>query len=607
MPVGHGARVARRHAVLWAVGGITAPFLLPRLLPIDVGSLGRPEVLVLLAVPLLASLNQLEIAPRRPGRDLQEGHGLDEAGLAFVLLVLPAGTAWLLACLGYAIAQLRRSKELVKAAFNIGQWTVSLGLAALLFDRLTPAASTGLDLRIVVALVVAVAAHGAVNYLAVGAVVCTATGISWPARLQTTLRLSLFSLTGNMLLGMAAAALYLQEPWLVVTVAGLGVVVKNGYRALATAGERFDEVRIEHDRLDRIIRDALNGIVLLDHDCRVAVWNPAMADLTGIPAAEAVGQRATDLLDGRLRDPQDGSAPRPLSEVLVDGTVEVVLEHGRGELRTVAITHEVQHDRVDHIVGHLLQVQDLTAEREAARLKDDFLARVTHELRTPLTSIVGFGKTLQVRGDELPAAMRDDLQARLVRAGEQMERLVDDLLLVAVGTGASGRGPRELRTLDVAPHVRKAVELELAEHGGRFVDVTVLQDTHAVADPDWLATTVRHLICNGLKYSDDLSPVHVEVDHDGDHALIRVRDEGRGIPPSKINRMFDRFARVEDPLRMETRGAGLGLFIVDRLVARMGGHVKVDSTLGVGSTFEVRLPVASPERPPVLESASAHT
>ncbi len=583
------------HAAFWAVAGIVCAFVVARNLPLHLDLLGDPLVLVLAVLPVLANTSDFRVVRPLSGRDAEEKHALDEASVVLLFLLLPPGAAWLLSWVGYSIGAVLRRSSRVKLAFNVGQWSVSLGLAAMVFSAAASGQPGTLAVRDVAAVTAAVAVHAAVNYYAVGLVVCRSTGVSWGVRVAATLRLWAMTQVGNLLLGLAATALWLQGPWLVGAALAMAALVRHAYASAVMANERADEVDLDRDRLQLVIGDATTGIAVLDADGRVTVWNRTMERLTGVAAADATGRLLADATAGQLHGTQ--TAPGPAGTVAGEpdpGPMEVTLRHPSGEERIVAVTHSLQRDRLGIVACDVVQLVDLTAEREAARSKDDFLARVTHELRTPLTSIIGSGRTLQRLGDEIPAETRDKLRDSLVRAGEEMERLVDNLLLVSSGQGRdSGRSPRLVEDAQLATSVATAVALERADHPGRAVRVVSLPDVRASVDPDWIVTVVRHLVDNAFKFSASDSMVVVEVDGDGEEAIVRVSDEGRGIPPSKLATIFDRFARVEDPLLMETRGAGLGLFIVKRLVTRLGGRVSVDSTLGKGSTFEVRFPAGA--------------
>ena len=584
---------AETQAVLWGLAGGVAAAIAPRILPLGVDALRSPGTLALLLLPILASLAHLEVVPSTRGRDVPEQMALDEASLVLLLLVLPTGLAWLLSLLGYALGAVLRRTPGIRLLFNIGQWSVSLGIAAVAFTALAGDTGAGLTGLRVLAVAVAVSTHALVNYLAVGAVVTRASGVSWEDRWRATLLPWGLGLVGNVLLGLAAAALWLQAPWLVAVAAGLALVLKEAYRSLVVANERTDQARMDRDRLNLIVSQTAGGIALLDHTGCVTVWNPAMERLTGVPAVEAAGRQVDDVLSGQLR-PCDGTPV--LGHGGEERPQEFVLRHRAGEERIVRVRHRIQRDRVGSLVDDVVQFQDVTSEREAARLKDDFLARVSHELRTPLTPIIGFGRLLEQRGEQLPPSMRAEFRTRIVRAGEQLERLVDTLLLVATGTDtSSGRSASQLVQEPLAPHVERAVALEREDHAGRRVEVRVLAEPLAVIEPEWAATVVRHLVRNALLYSGDDTAVVVEVGATDRRATVRVIDRGRGIPPSRISTIFDRFTRVEDPLRMETRGAGLGLFVANRLVSRMGGRIEVESILGEGSTFEVHLPLAATE------------
>ena len=233
-----------------------------------------------------------------------------------------------------------------------------------------------------------------------------------------------------------------------------------------------------------------------------------------------------------------------------------------------------------------------TIERleELARLKSAFLASVSHELRTPLAALVGFAEVLQTRWSDVTTDDRDHILSRMVAQGERLRRLIENLL----DSTSLEMGNLRVRpeTVEVAEVLRRVV----ANHvGGRAIHLEVADDLGPVsADPARLSQVVANLLDNALRHgSEEGSMVTVSAFPSGLEAIeISVADEGPGIPPSFLPRVFEAFTQAEDPDH-NPGGVGLGLHVTRGIVEAMGGQIGVDSQLGVGSTFWVRLPVQS--------------
>jgi len=229
-------------------------------------------------------------------------------------------------------------------------------------------------------------------------------------------------------------------------------------------------------------------------------------------------------------------------------------------------------------------VHDVTREREVERLKTDFIATVSHELRTPVTPIKGYADLLRRKGDSLPPARRAEYLAIISDRCDHLARLVEDLLLASGITGGSSTAQVTTTVHDLDALVRRAA----AESGDDRLTVRTGGDEVAVrCDPVRAVQVLGHLLDNGLKYSAVDAPVDVVVGVDG---AVEVHDRGRGIPADQLERVFHRLHRVEDPLRMTTGGAGLGLYLARQLAEAMGGTVTCRSVLGAGSVFRFALP-----------------
>jgi signal transduction histidine kinase len=243
----------------------------------------------------------------------------------------------------------------------------------------------------------------------------------------------------------------------------------------------------------------------------------------------------------------------------------------------------------------------LAARREADRLQGEFVSIVSHELRNPLTGIVGYAELMLV--SEPSADERRTWLARIHAEAERMSRLVDQLL--DMSRVESGRIQVARQPVDVAAVVHDVLapfRAAAADH--TFREELVEPLPRASADPEKLAQVLLNLVSNAVKYSPAGGAITVEARPVDGQLRISVSDQGLGIPPEHLSRLFGRFHRVEEADRKGIRGTGLGLYITHQLVELQGGRVWVESPgRGQGSTFHVELPIAadtpSADREPV--------
>jgi signal transduction histidine kinase len=281
--------------------------------------------------------------------------------------------------------------------------------------------------------------------------------------------------------------------------------------------------------------------------------------------------------------------------------VEMAIVRPDGEERWVRCSHAGLFDD-GRLVRDVVIVHDVTRQREVERLKADFIATVSHELRTPVTPIKGYADLLRRRGDMMSAEKRNECLDIISDRVNHLARLVEDLLLAS--RISSPREQTHDVTLDVGDLValtrRAAGDFDAAEAARMHL---VLPEAPVVVSCDPMRTVqvIGNLISNALKYSPPNTQVDVAVTSYDGRARVTVTDRGRGIPADQLEKVFDKFHRVEDPLTMTTSGTGLGLYIARSLARAMDGDVVVRSVLGSGSTFVLVLPLA--ETVPAQRSA----
>ncbi len=242
----------------------------------------------------------------------------------------------------------------------------------------------------------------------------------------------------------------------------------------------------------------------------------------------------------------------------------------------------------------LVLLSDRTRERAVERMRADFVANASHELRTPLASLIGFIETLRGPAADDPAAQARFLQI-MAEQSDRMRRLIDDLLGLSRIEMAEHQAPSG--RADVAALARAEADAMapiLAARPARL-DLDLAAATADPADPDQVAQVIRNLLDNAIRHGRDGGVIHLAVapgpSPDSRPGLVlRVTDDGPGIPRDHLPRLTERFYRVDKGRSRRAGGTGLGLAIVKHIVNRHRGTLNVESEEGVGTTFRVWLP-----------------
>jgi two-component system OmpR family sensor kinase len=232
--------------------------------------------------------------------------------------------------------------------------------------------------------------------------------------------------------------------------------------------------------------------------------------------------------------------------------------------------------------------REYTARYESEQRLRRFLADASHELRTPLTSLRGYAELVRLRGG-LDEDASDSLR-RIETEGKRMGGLVDDLLTLA----RSDRGTVVERVpVDVAEVVDDAVAGLQAAHPDRRVEVTARGPLPVLGDRDQLLQVVSNVLTNAAVHATAPVPIRVTASREGAGIVVRVADGGPGLPPEQAAQVFDRFWRADAARTRVRGGSGLGMSIVQALVADHGGQVRFDSAVATGTTVTVSLPAAA--------------
>ncbi|MBL8800844.1 MAG: PAS domain-containing protein [Planctomycetes bacterium] len=354
---------------------------------------------------------------------------------------------------------------------------------------------------------------------------------------------------------------------------------------------RLEMMTVDRNKVLAILSSMVEGVVAVDQNERVVHINTVASKLLDADPASAVGRRIWEVT--RI----------PAIQELLDRTRE------RGEPCSAECTLAAEPSNPGGAVielraaplrdgsGAVLVLNDVTAFRKLESIRRDFVANVSHELKTPLTAIRALVETM-IDDREMPEATVRRFLDKIRDQSLRLTTLVSDLLTLA--RIESNVVTPERRTLDARAIVRECATRVGAVCEKKQITLSVeipAEPVLANADEESLRQIVDNLLDNACKYTSSGGAVWVRLERQAQALELTVRDTGIGIDPRDCERVFERFYRVDKARSRELGGTGLGLSIVKHLVQALGGQVGLQSELGRGSTFHVRLPLAGLDSP----------
>jgi len=351
--------------------------------------------------------------------------------------------------------------------------------------------------------------------------------------------------------------------------------------------------------LATVTRDLPDGLALCDADRRMAFWNACAETLLRLSADMILGQRVDDLIEqvaARATTPNATRAqlqaaltardPARLVEMEIAAQFEI-------PARILAVRCFPVRDENGDDIGTGILWRDVTRERTADAMKSQLLSTVSHELRTPLASIKGFATTLlrqDVKWDE--ATQRDFLRI-IEEETDRLTEIIDNLLDMSqleAGALRIAKEPTQLRQL-----IREVVdEMRMRTEAHYFVVDLPSEMPRVLIDPRRIRQVLTNLIGNAIKYSQK-GQITIACEVEDDHLIVSVADQGEGIPPQFLGRIFERFFQVDGASTRRVGGSGLGLAISRGIIEAHDGTIWAESVAGRGSTFRFTLPLARDE------------
>ena len=366
----------------------------------------------------------------------------------------------------------------------------------------------------------------------------------------------------------------------------LGELSKNFNYMIQIMDSTIEEVEYKHLQLTSIVKSISHGILAIDIKGNILLINDI----------------AKEMLKCDLKTNVEGSnfkfivKDKKILEIFhkyVGSTQNEVIELDLRDnlVYRIKIDPVYLQDSKHAIIGSIINIDDITDLVKLENMRRDFVANVSHELKTPLTSITGFVETLKIN-DEIDKATRNHFLDIIEKESNRLKGLIEDILMLSSIENGQDLSYEQVKLFDIFKEV-----CEITQYIASSKNIEVSYDfedeeVHILGIRDNIKQIFLNLVDNGIKYTPENGRIQViqYYDKDKQNIILEFKDNGIGIPKESLNRIFERFYRVDKARSRDIGGTGLGLAITKHMVKSLGGNIEVNSILGVGSDFIVTIP-----------------
>ncbi|MEC4676808.1 MAG: ATP-binding protein [Nitrospirota bacterium] len=352
------------------------------------------------------------------------------------------------------------------------------------------------------------------------------------------------------------------------------------------------DMELARDRIDGIIKSIADGLIVTDIDNRVILINRAAEELLSVRADNVINRPIDFAIHEKtLREKVKYTLDKKTTGYQFDFELPgIAAEHPR-IMR--AITSVIQ-DKKGGQSGIVMIIHDVTSEREMDRMKTEFISTTAHEFRTPLTSIRGFSEILLTR-DNISSTEKEKFLLYINKQAINLTRIITELL--DISRIESGRGFSLNRTICNAGETVESVTSYYQSMSSRHIFSVDLHDksTKLFIDREKIERVLTNILDNAINYSPDGGTILVTGEMTGNYYRISVNDQGIGMTPEQVDRIFVKFFRA-DTTASAPEGTGLGMTIVKYIVEAHGGKVWVESQMGKGTSVRFTIPIGTEKK-----------
>lgn len=372
----------------------------------------------------------------------------------------------------------------------------------------------------------------------------------------------------------------------------------NIFNDLSLRLQRYEEqnvgsILLERNKFEAILMSIVNGVVVCDNTDTIVLTNSSAEKMLNVASEVIRGIEIQSYADSDgnrcFREKIEEFKDTPLEKILKNPPEFTVTIDGR----VIKCTISPIFMQNDDYVGYIIVMLDVTKETEVNNMKNQFISNVSHELRTPVTVLRTYIDTLYSMGDELDEETRKEFTATANKEVTRLHRMVNDILDVSRLESPDVELEKEMT--NIGPVIEDTVTSMQVLANEKNVKIVFTKPDDEVVLPVNVANMERvfnNLISNAIKYSPENTEIDVVLKTEEGFADISVTDHGCGIEEKHLEKLFDRFYRVENSVHT-VKGTGLGLYLVKTTVEKHhNGKVYVKSKVGEGSTFGIRLPLS---------------
>lgn len=375
----------------------------------------------------------------------------------------------------------------------------------------------------------------------------------------------------------------------------------------------------ERDQISFILENLSDGLIEYDTEMAVVRMNRAAEKIFGIPAVDLVRKKIEqEPTDPKFRDLSIVTFPKigENSKLIKDDSVaqgavriEEISTPAPNERKLKVYTITRVFNASGSVSGSIKFIRDVTKEESVSQAKSDLVAVVAHQLRTPLSGIKWVFTSL-LGGDFGPLT---DEQKKFLTQGEEANEgllgLVEDIL--DVSRIEEGRVEYKFETVDLAAFMRSLADSFIAEAKEKNISLALDLPSEKVLvpfDQKRIRLALGNLIDNAIAYSDKDTTIAIGLKKEADTVVMSVRDSGIGIPEEAKKKLFGKFFRADNAVKVRTRGTGLGLFLAKSIAESHGGNIRFESEVGKGTTFFITLPLTAKtsEKAPAAAPVESH-
>jgi two-component system, OmpR family, phosphate regulon sensor histidine kinase PhoR len=344
------------------------------------------------------------------------------------------------------------------------------------------------------------------------------------------------------------------------------------------------ELEDKNIQLTSIVTSISHGILAIDVDGNIMLIN----------------EKAIKIFKYNDKDRVEGKHIRDvIREPIILKEIDTILINNKNIKKEIKINDDLYYqlkmdpiyieDGPRLIIGSIINIENISEKVRLERMRTDFVANVTHELKTPLTSISGFVETLKIN-ENLDVNTRNRFLSIIETESDRLKRLINDILFLAFVESHEKKHIEPVKLIDVFNEVYDLTIGMATSKNISFNHHFSNNDMILITNRDYIKQIFVNLIDNAIKYTNDGGVIRVYVEDGIDNIKIKVKDTGIGIPKEDINRVFERFYRVDKARSKKAGGTGLGLAIVKHIVKSLDGFLYVNSELNKGSEFIVNIP-----------------